>query len=76
MKDLLKILIIILGIGIGVYVGFWLMFVGGIVQTIEVIKAPTLEGLPITIGISKIIFASFVGRLIVVISCILAEKID
>lgn len=57
MKKIIGILITIVGIALGIYVGVWLMFVGGIVQIINSIN-PT-NGL----GIARIIFCE-VGGLI------------
>lgn len=51
---------VIAGIALGLYVGVWLMFVGGILDIVAEIKGE-LELMPIGIGIVKMIFASFVG---------------
>ena len=61
MKKIIGILITIVGIALGIYVGAWLMFVGGIVQIINSIN-PT-NGLGIALGIARIIFCE-VGGLI------------
>lgn len=50
MKKVIGILMAIVGIALGIYVGVWLMFVGGIVQIINSIN-PT-NGL----GIVRIVF--------------------
>jgi len=64
-RSIIGILLIILGITLGVYVGFWLMFTGGIIGLIEAIKAIVQTnnintGL-IAISIAKIIFSSSIG---------------
>lgn len=61
MKKIIGILITIVGIALGIYVGVWLMFVGGIVQIINSIN-PT-NGLGIALGIVRIVFCE-VGVLI------------
>lgn len=61
MKKIIGILIAIAGIALGIYVGVWLMFVGGIVQIINSIN-PT-NGLGIALGIVRIVFCE-VGVLI------------
>lgn len=61
MKKIIGILIEIAGIALGIYVGVWLMFVGGIVQIINSIN-PT-NGLGIALGIVRIVFCE-VGVLI------------
>lgn len=59
MKKILGILIAIIGIVLGIYVGFWLMFVGGISQIINSINP--INGLGIAIGIAKIVFCEIGG---------------
>lgn len=62
MRKIFGILIIILSIALALYVGVWLLFVGGIVQVINSINP--LDGMAIAIGILKIISASIVGWII------------
>lgn len=59
MKKIIGIIIAILGIAGGIYVGFWLMFVGGINQIISSINP--VNGLGIAIGIAKIAFCEIGG---------------
>lgn len=59
MKKIIGIIIAILGIAGGIYVGFWLMFVGGISQIINSINP--VDGLGIAIGIAKIVFCEIGG---------------
>lgn len=59
MKVIIGIIITILGIAGGIYVGFWLMFVGGICQIINSINP--VDGLGIAIGIAKIVFCEIGG---------------
>lgn len=54
MKRLLQILIIIASIALGLYVGIWTMFVGGIIQIVNGINP--LNGLEIATGICRIVF--------------------
>lgn len=61
MKKVIGILIAIVGIALGIYVGVWLMFIGGIVQIVNSIN-PT-NGLGIALGIVRIVFCE-VGVLI------------
>nr|DAN92111.1 MAG TPA: hypothetical protein [Caudoviricetes sp.] len=61
MKKVIGILIAIVGIALGIYVGVWLMFVGGIVQIVNSINP--LNGLGIALGIVRIVFCE-VGVLI------------
>lgn len=59
MRKILGIIIAIIGIALGIYVGFWLMFVGGITQIINSINP--VNGLGIALGIAKIIFCEIGG---------------
>lgn len=59
MKKIIGIIIAVLGIAGGIYVGFWLMFVGGISQIINSINP--VDGLGIAIGIAKIVFCEIGG---------------
>lgn len=54
MRKILQVLIVIATITLGLYVGIWLMFVGGIIQIVNAINQ--LNGLEIAIGICKIVF--------------------
>lgn len=69
MKTLLGLLLIGIGIALGLYVGVWLMFVGGIVQIIEQIRAEHLEAMTVAIGIAKVMFAGLGGYLSGLIPC-------
>lgn len=60
MKTIIGILLIILGISLGLYLGLWVMFVGGIVQIIQN-STPIVNALGIAIGLLKIICANVVG---------------
>ena len=62
MKVILGAFLTLAGISLGVYVGFWLMFVGGILDIVEQVKG-SMELLPIGFGILKIVFAYFTGLL-------------
>ncbi len=62
MKGILGLFMVLVGILLGLYVGFWLCLVGGIVDFINEIKMPgaiTMTGA--AIDIIKIISAGFFG---------------
>jgi len=64
MKTILGILLILGGIVLGLWLGLWVCFIGGIVGIINAIKAPgTVEALTIAWNIVKILFASLAGWL-------------
>lgn len=63
MKKVLAVGMIIVGILLGLYLGLWVMFVGGIVGLVEIFKSGNIEGMAIALNIVKIVFASAVGTL-------------
>ena len=54
---------VVLGVCLGIYIGFWVCFVGGIVDVIQAIRAPSLLVLQVGIGVGKVMFAGFFGWL-------------
>ena len=64
MNTLLGILFILAGIGLGAYVGIWLMFIGGIVGVIAACRATTIVPMDIAINVAKILFSGLVGQLV------------
>ncbi len=63
-RKLFGLVVIIGGVALGLYVGGWIFFVGGIIDVIEQIRAPVLEVRATAIGVAKMIFAGFIGSLI------------
>lgn len=61
MKQLIGLFIIAVGLALGLYVGVWIMFVGGIVGLIEAIRAPELLTNVVAINIAKIVLCSLGG---------------
>ena len=61
LRTIFGILLIIGGIALGIYVGLYLCFVGGIVQIVNAIKSSDVNGYAIAWGIVRIIFASVAG---------------
>lgn len=61
MKIILGILMIISGIILGLYVGVWPCFIGGIVQVIDQIRAIHMDTRILAMGIAKIIFVGIIG---------------
>ena len=55
------IFMILLGITLGLYLGIWVMFIGGIVQAVNALKAQPIESLYLAIGIVRIFLAVGVG---------------
>ena len=64
MRQIVGISIILGGIVLGLYVGLWVCFIGGIVQLINEIKSPeAVVAMNIAWGIAKIVFAGLFGWL-------------
>lgn len=70
MKTLTGILLIILGIAIGLYVGVYLMFIGGIVQIVDAVKTTPTDGLGIAWGIIRIMVGGLTGALSALVPCV------
>lgn len=61
MKFWLGLIMMILGVLLGLYIGVWVMFIGGIVGLIEIVKTQNWDSMLIAINIAKIIFAGVAG---------------
>lgn len=75
MGKLIGLVVGICGIVYGIYFGFWVMFIGGLVDIIDTIKAPVTSASIIGFGVLKMMFASFIGALIVWVSVALGGLI-
>lgn len=51
MRNVLGILLMAVGLGLAIYVGLWVCFIGGIVQIVEAVKATPVSGLDIALGV-------------------------
>jgi len=60
LKNIVGLTLICGSIALGVYVGFWLMFIGGIIEVINSIT-PVINNSGIAWGIVKVIFADVIG---------------
>ena len=72
MKKIIGILIVIVGIALGIYVGAWLMFIGGITQIVNSINP--VNGLGIALGIARIVFCE-IGGLIANLGVVIGSEI-
>lgn len=61
MNSFIGILMIAVGVILGVYVGIYVCFIGGIVDIIEQIQSSSASAMVIAIGVLKIMFAGFFG---------------
>lgn len=61
MKTFFGLLLIIVGVCLGVYVGVWWCFIGGIIAIIEACKSDPINSFDIATGIARIMFAGICG---------------
>ena len=64
MRPILGLTIALAGICFAVYLGLWVMFVGGIVDVVDAIRSPALPASQIAWGVVKVILAGFVATFI------------
>ena len=58
------VLLLITGLVVGVYVGLWWAFIGGIVDVVEAVRADELVAKDLATGVIKIIFAGPAGWIV------------
>lgn len=62
---IIGVILMVLGAGLGLYVGVWLMFIGGILDLVEYVNLLVDDSSPdamlIVWGILKMVFASLAG---------------
>lgn len=73
-KNIIGIILIVVGIVGGLYVGGWLMFIQPIIEACEHFDAGTLTGAIVGTTVLKCIFASTVGSIIARIGIILGAN--
>jgi hypothetical protein len=61
MRAYLGLGLIVLGVIVGLYVGFWICLIGGIVQVIEAVRAKDLIAFEVVVGVARIFFAGLAG---------------
>lgn len=76
MRQFIGWTIIILGTIFSLYLGFWVMFVGGIVGLANAIRIGSYEGMVLAVNIAKIIFASTVVGIGIWLSCFIGFLCD
>tara|TARA_Y100000310_G_scaffold329890_1_gene400538 strand:- start:516 stop:761 length:246 start_codon:yes stop_codon:yes gene_type:complete len=64
LREVVGIVFIIVGVVLGLYVGIWVCFIGGIIDLMEVVQQEDqITASTIAIGVLKIMFASFCGSI-------------
>jgi len=64
MKAFIAIILLMASAALGLYVGAYLLFICGIVDIIDQVKAPVTDSFTIAISVFKIVIAAPVGWLI------------
>ena len=67
MIKLIGFLLIVAAVLLGLWLGIWVMFIGGIAQFINGIKVTPVDALGIATGIARVLFAGAVGWVVAVI---------
>ena len=66
-KMIIGIVLMVSGAMLGLYVGVWICFVGGIVDVIAQIRTEHLSAFGVAIGVSKVVLAGLFGWLSAII---------
>ncbi len=61
MNKVLGWILAIGGVLIGLWIGVWVMFIGGIIEVVTALKATDINAFMLAWGIVRIMFAGFVG---------------
>ena len=61
MLKAIGVMLMIAGIGFGLYAGLWWGLIGGIIATVEAIRAPELVGKDLALGIVRFVFSEVIG---------------
>ena len=61
MKDIISLCIFIVGILLSIYLGFWVLCVGGIIDMVNAIKTTPASVFGLGIGMLKFCLSGFVG---------------
>jgi len=74
-KEVLGIGLMVGGVILGLYVGIWVCFVGGMVDVIEQVRAENLEAISLAWGIAKVFLAGFFGGLSAIIPIAIGKSL-
>jgi len=72
-KRVVGTLLILAGATLGLWLGVWVLFIGGIVMVVEAVKATPVDSIRLAIGILSVISASPVGWLTFVVLSIVGR---
>lgn len=63
MQKVIGLTLVLAGVALGIYVGFWWAFIGGIVGFIDAVRAPEVVSIDVAINVAKVVFATPIGVL-------------
>jgi hypothetical protein len=63
-RRVIGMIVIVCGIGFGIYIGLWVCFIGGVIDVIEQVRSVELSASATIWGMEKIAFAGSIGYLI------------
>lgn len=75
MRNFLGSMVILLGLALGIYVGFWVFLVGGLTQFIETIREPEITKSALAFSVLKMLTAGFVGFVATLPGIVLGRRI-
>lgn len=63
MQKVIGLTLVLAGVALGLYVGFWWALIGGIVGFVDAVRAPEIVSMEVAISAVKVIFATPIGVL-------------
>ena len=66
-RYLVGIIVILLGIAIGLYVGVWWAFIGGVVRITQQVQSNPIDALLVAYGVAKVVFSAIIGSTVGVV---------
>lgn len=61
MRQLFGMMLVLLGVCVGLYVGIWWGFIGGIVAVAEALKATDVSSYEVAYGVARFFFCQLLG---------------
>ncbi len=61
MKCVIGVAMMAIGAAMGLYVGIWWAFIGGIIEVVDAVRSEVLDSAKLGYGIARIVFAAPIG---------------
>lgn len=61
MNFIIGLLMILTGAALGVYLGIWWAFIGGIIDVIRGATATNVDAMMVALGVAKVFFSGLIG---------------